>query len=163
VRHAVVNHGAHARVAMQDLGTAARRRIARKRRGDIPLNQCANSGQLGCERVRDTIDLIRGEPLTWSLGGEQYGAASNLFAQAGKGRGEMCGNRRLTIGGNAELARKECGTKFGQHASNLTTRWAVARRHRTASKGSIGSGQFTTKCSSINAHSVMPFASKSPS
>jgi hypothetical protein len=30
--------------------------------------------------MRDAIDLIRGEPLTWSLGGEQYGAASNLFA-----------------------------------------------------------------------------------
>jgi hypothetical protein len=31
----------------------------------------------------------------------------------------MCGNRRLTIGGNAELARKECRAKFGQHAGNL--------------------------------------------
>jgi hypothetical protein len=31
----------------------------------------------------------------------------------------MCGNRRFTIGGNSELARKECRAKFGQHARNL--------------------------------------------
>jgi hypothetical protein len=69
--------------------------------------------------LHDAIDLIGGEPLTWSLGGEQYGAASDLFAQAGKCRGEVCGNRRLSIGGDAELARKECRTKLGQHAGNL--------------------------------------------
>jgi hypothetical protein len=69
--------------------------------------------------LHDAIDLIRGEPLTWSLGGEQHSAASNLFAQASECCGEMRGNRRLTISGNAELARKECRAKFGQHARNL--------------------------------------------
>jgi hypothetical protein len=104
---------------MQDLGTAAGRWVSRKGCGNIPLNQRANSGELGSERVRHAINLIWSESLTWSLGGEQHGAASDLFAQAGKCRGEVCGNRRLTIGGNAELARKECRTKFGQHAGNL--------------------------------------------
>jgi hypothetical protein len=51
---------------------------------------------------------------------------------------------RLAIGGNTELARKECCTKFGQHAGDLAARWSVARRHRTAREGGIGSGQRTT-------------------
>ena len=56
----------------------------------------------------------------------------------------MCGYRRLTIGRNAKLSRKECGTKLGQHASDLTARWAVARRHRTTREGSVDGGQCAT-------------------
>jgi hypothetical protein len=51
---------------------------------------------------------------------------------------------RLAIGGNAELAWEECGTQLGQHARDLAARWSVARRHRTAREGGIGSGQRTT-------------------
>ena len=148
---------------MQNLRTAACRWVTSKGRGDIAFNERANSGELGRKCARDTIDLIRGEPLARSLCRKQHGAASNLLAQTDECRAQVCGNRRITISGHTKLARKERRAQFGQHASNLTTRWAVARRHRTASKGGIGSGQFTTKCSSINAHSVMPFASKRPS
>jgi hypothetical protein len=94
--------------------------------------------------VRDAINLIRCEPFTWSLGGEQHRAASDLLAQAGERRGEMRGHCRITIGRNAEFARKECRTKFGQHAGNLATRWAVARRHRATREGGIGSGKRAT-------------------
>ena len=86
VRHAVIDHRAYARVAMQDLGTAAGRRVSRKRRGDIPLDQRANGGELGGERVHDAINLIWSEPLTWSLSGEEHGAASDLLAQSGERR-----------------------------------------------------------------------------
>ena len=67
------------------------------------------------------------------------------------------------ISGDAELTREECGTQFGQHSGNLATRWAVACRHRTTRKGGVGGGQCTAQCNRVNAHSVMPFVSKSPS
>ena len=75
----------------------------------------------------------------------------------------MCGNRRLTIGRNAELAWKECRAKFSQHAGNLATRWAVARRHRATRKGGIGGGECATKFVHLRTHRAMPLASKSPS
>jgi len=126
---------------MQDLGTAAGRWVSRKGRGDIPLNQRANSGELSSERARHAIDLIWSESLTWSLGSKQHGAASDLLAQSGECRRKVCGNRRLTICGNAEFTRKERRTKLGQHAGDLTTRWSVACRHRTTREGSVGGGQ----------------------
>jgi hypothetical protein len=75
----------------------------------------------------------------------------------------VCGYRCLTIGCNAKLTREECGPKLSQHAGNLTARWAVACGHRTTREGGVGGDQRATECSSINAHSVMPFASKRPS
>jgi hypothetical protein len=54
----MIDHGAYARVAMQDLGTAPGRRVACKRCGNIALNQCANSGERGGEFVRNAINLI---------------------------------------------------------------------------------------------------------
>jgi hypothetical protein len=56
----------------------------------------------------------------------------------------VCGYRRLTIGSNAKLTWKECGTKFREHAGDFATRWAVACRHRTAREGSVGGGQCAT-------------------
>jgi hypothetical protein len=129
---------------MQDLGTAAGRRVSRKGCGNIPLNQRANSGELGSERVRHAINLIWSESLTWSLGGEEHAAASDLLAQSGERRCKVCGNRRLAICGNAEFTRKERRTKLGQHAGDLTARWAVACRHRTTREGSVGGGQRAT-------------------
>ena len=129
---------------MQDLGAAACRWVSRKCRGDIPLDQRANGGELGRERVRDAIDLIRGEPLAWSLGGKQYGAASDLLAQSGERRRKVCGHRRLAIGGYAELSRKERRTKLSQHAGDLAARWPVACRHRTTRKGSVSGGECAT-------------------
>jgi hypothetical protein len=126
---------------MQDLGTAASRWVTRKGRGDIPFNQRTNRGELGRKCVRHAIDLICSEPLARSLGGEEHGAASDLLAQSGKRRGEMCGHCHIAIGRNAELAWKECRAKFSQHAGNLATRWSVARRHRTTREGSVGGGQ----------------------
>jgi len=67
------------------------------------------------------------------------------------------------IGGDAELAWKECRTQLGQHACDLATRWAVARRHRATREGSVGSGQRTTKFVHLRTHRAMPLASKSPS
>jgi hypothetical protein len=163
VRHAVIDHRAYTRVSMQNLRTAACRWVTGKGRGDIAFNERANRGELGRKCARDAIDLIRGEPFAWSLCRKQHGAASNLLAQTDECRTQVCGNRRITISGHTKLARKECRAQFGQHAGNLAARWAVARRHRTAREGGIGSGQFTTKCSSISTHRVMPFASKRPS
>jgi hypothetical protein len=104
---------------MQDLGTAAGRRVSRKGRGDIPLNQRTNSGELGSERARHAVDLIWSESLAWSLRGKQDRAAANLFTQPCERRRKVCGYRRLTICGNAELAWKECRTKFGEYARDL--------------------------------------------
>jgi hypothetical protein len=129
---------------MQDLGTAASRWVTRKGRGDIPLNQRTNSGEFGSERTRHAVDLIWSESFTWSLGGKQHGAASDLLAQPGERRRKVCGYRRLTICGNAEFSRKERRTKLGQHAGDLTARWAVACRHRTTREGSVGGGQRAT-------------------
>jgi hypothetical protein len=126
---------------MQDLGTATSRWVTRKGRGDIPLNQRANSGEFGSERTRHAIDLICSEPLARSLGGEEHGAASDLLAQSGKRRRKVCSYRRPTICGNAEFTRKERRTKLGQHAGDLAARWSVARRHRTTREGSVGGGQ----------------------
>jgi hypothetical protein len=148
---------------MQDFRTATCRWISRKRRGDVPFNQCANGRELGSERVRDAIDLIRGEPLTRPLGGKQHGASSDLLAQTGERRGEMCGHCHIAIGRNAELAWKECRAKFSQHAGNLATRWAVARRHRATRKGGIGGGECATQFRCVRTHRAMPLASKSPS
>jgi hypothetical protein len=129
---------------MQDLGTAAGRWVSRKRRSDISLNQRANRRKLGSERVRHAVDLIWSEPLAWSLGSKQHGAASDLLTQSGERHREMCGYRRLTIGRNAEFTWEERRTKLGQHAGDLTARWAVARRHRTTREGGVGGGQCAT-------------------
>jgi hypothetical protein len=144
MRHAVIDHRAYARVAMQDLGTAAGRRISSKGRSDIPLDQRANSGELGSECVHDAIDLIWSEPLARSLGSKQHGAAPDLLAQSSERRRKVCGYRRLTIGSNAEFTRKERRTQLGQHAGDLSARWSVACRHRTTREGSVGGGQCAT-------------------
>jgi hypothetical protein len=148
---------------MQNLRAAACCWVSRKRCGDIAFNQRANRGKLGRECARDAIDLIRGEPLTRPLGGKQHRASSDLLAQTGERRGEMCGHCHIAIGRNAELAWKECRAKFSQHAGNLATRWAVARRHRATRKGGIGGGECATKFVHLRTHRAMPLASKSPS
>jgi len=56
----------------------------------------------------------------------------------------VCRYRRLTIGRNAEFTREERRTQLGQHAGDLTARWSVACRHRTAREGSVGGGQCAT-------------------
>ena len=75
----------------------------------------------------------------------------------------MRGHCRIAIGGDAELAWKERRTQLGQHAGNLATRWAVARRHRATRKGGIGGGECATKFVHLRTHRAMPLASKSPS
>jgi hypothetical protein len=109
------------------------------------------------------IDLIRGEPLAWSLCGEQHRTPSNLLAQSCKCRRKVRRHCPLAIGSNAELARKEGRTKFGQHAGDLAARWSVARRHRATRKSSVGGGQRPTDFGRVSTHRAMPLASKSPS
>jgi hypothetical protein len=75
----------------------------------------------------------------------------------------MRGHCRIAIGGDAELAWKECRAKFSQHACDLATRWAVARRHRATREGSVGGGECATQFVHLRTHRAMPLASKSPS